>query len=106
MSDTSSNGGNLLNLQSTSQPGLKSKYATQTKEYQERVKKLGLDQKKAKYDEMDYGDECNDQEERRYAKEEAGDQESSEAEEEGEESQEESQEKPKVEQLATNFSKR
>ena len=31
---------------------------------------------------MDYGDECNDQEEKRYAKEEAGGQESSEVEEE------------------------
>ena len=61
---------------------------------------MGTDKNdRVSYDEMDYGDEMNDEEERRYAKENYGD-----GSEEGEEEQEESQEE--VAPLAKEFSRR
>lgn len=84
----------------------KEEYEKQNQEYkerQERQKKLGLgDEKRGKYDEMDYGDEFNDDEEKAYKKEAYG---SDEEEEEGEE-EESSFDPPAVVPLAKDFSKR
>lgn len=74
-------------------------YEAQNAEYKRRAKKLGTDNDRLRgkdYDQMDYGDEANDDEEARYAKEMAG----SDDEEDGEE------ESVEVVPLAREFSRR
>ena len=72
MSD-SENSNNLLEDLAKTNTGLSQKYKEQNAEYKERAAKLGNDKTdKVSYDNMDYGDEFNDDEEERYAKENFG----------------------------------
>ena len=91
--------GDLLDLGGINDKSQGAKYAEQNKQYKERAAKLGTDKdEKVSYDEMDYGDEMNDEEERRYARENFGSEE--------EDGEEDGEEEMDVVPLAKEFSRR